>query len=239
MKENGDTNLLWLLDFKVEKLFQPEQGVALPGEIVPPVPNTTVAAPPPTSTTQAHTSEISVETQTQPPPTVAASEEDVNSTTYQKSAEPYPEKEGDTTSSTSAAGPPPPASSPKAGPSSEGLVGDPSLIEICIEGEGGDSTFELPDRFTVTTDSTNEFDLLIQNVVHEEMVDDAGEDELMKYERYRKRMRLSEGSGAPSEDGTNIMDEAGKPRCTYTELIEKALTETGGLTVSEIYNWIS
>jgi len=34
-------------------------------------------------------------------------------------------------------------------------------------------------------------------------------------------------------------DEQGKPRCTYTELIERALTESGGLTVSEIYQWIS
>ncbi|XP_035706376.1 uncharacterized protein LOC118435120 isoform X1 [Folsomia candida] len=34
-------------------------------------------------------------------------------------------------------------------------------------------------------------------------------------------------------------DETGKPRCTYTDLIEKALSENGGLTVSEIYQWIS
>jgi len=34
-------------------------------------------------------------------------------------------------------------------------------------------------------------------------------------------------------------DEQGKPRCTYTDLIERALTESGGLTVSEIYQWIS
>jgi hypothetical protein len=34
-------------------------------------------------------------------------------------------------------------------------------------------------------------------------------------------------------------DKDGKPRCTYTDLIERALSESGGLTVSEIYQWIS
>lgn len=45
-----------------------------------------------------------------------------------------------------------------------------------------------------------------------------------------------------SREGAIILitsDETGKPRCTYTDLIEQALTESGGLTVSEIYSWIS
>lgn len=153
-------------------------------------------------------------------------------------------------------------------------------------GGGEYNIFDLPDRFTVTTNSgevtQNEFDLLIQNVVHEEMVMEAGGGQVLgegdmagdfggEQEGARKRMRLDyeghsngngqspamgmgegcnngeggiphaggEGDDGSGQGGCGGPDEPGKPRCTYTELIEKALTESGGLTVSEIYNWIS
>lgn len=121
----------------------------------------------------------------------------------------------------------------------EESIGDSTQVLVKVEqpvievaGPSG-ATFSLPEQFTVT-ETQNEFDLLIQNVVHEEMVNDMGDEEFHD-DSSRKRIRLEEMRSC-EDTGP---DEPGKPRCTYTELIEKALSESGGLTVSEIYNWIS
>ena len=68
-----------------------------------------------------------------------------------------------------------------------------------------------------------------------------GQDEFIGLDQMRQK-RPYRMRKLPTKEiqGEITCDPSGKPRCTYTDLIEKALLQSnGGLTVSEIYNWIS
>lgn len=263
MKEkNRDRNLLWLLDFKVEKLFQPDQGVALPGEVAPIIIASSIEnIEPSTSTCSAGPSASVAFEDTQFAACQAHTEATDNSdqsiviTTTRDSSNLNNQQQVAFT-------PDPIPSSPLLSVNETGQIPDqnPSCLSsnndvdaVILEQSNRVTPLQsLPDSFTVTADSSNlpvnEFDLLIQSVIREEMVGTYCEEEVIMPERIEnesKRIKLSNnGSRASSEErektiGHGLIDDPGKPRCTYTELIEKALTETGGLTVSEIYSWIS
>ncbi|ODN06448.1 Forkhead box protein J2, partial [Orchesella cincta] len=212
-------------DFKVEKLFQPDRGVALPGEIL-----TTSSA---ISSSCAPVDPPVV----QPASSGLGSDKDNIITTFPFTTPPPPlinqhitPKLTDSNDICSAAN--------SGGGDIDTVTGNNDRAGT---GSGEVTIFELPESFTVSTDTANEFDLLIQNVVHEEMVDVDEDEDLIdgKHENCNKRMRMSTGTSSVSSEDSMSIYESGKPRCTYTELIEKALTESGGLTVSEIYTWIS
>jgi hypothetical protein len=183
MKENGgDANLMWLLDFKVDKLFQQQDAVA----------------------------------QTEAQERISEESTELVSVTTMAEIQ----------------------------PSEQHREQELLQIQNTVEPE-----VEVQPQLVSTSGSIPNFDPM--NPEHAFTVDLEAVDNVANFEQVESQSialdsmdldKRSESSVNPSQEYIPpeiTFDEQGKPRCTYTDLIERALTESGGLTVSEIYQWIS
>jgi len=214
MKETDDLNLMWLLDFKVNSLFNGEETTSN-GQSVSTNSDSS-------ETSISSTDQIVLVTNTKIPDPIISPDTNSSKSSIGVSVSPSDDRDKEQDSC--------PTSSTNTSP----IITDPpgSLDGMVVLSQDGMSSTpngtqrgEGRKRYFAVMHE----DDLYGEVANFECIDDGS----------AKRGVRRQNNCIKDANGDIITDQTGKPLCTYTELIEKALRDTGGLTVSEIYTWIS